>query len=426
MSKKTIIFTLFFALALGAGFTLWRVQESRAETARLEAEILKELSAEEIDLILKSQASGDRESIANIVQTPETRRVFLKGLNEYLALAAQARREGLTEDKNFKINFEYKKNLLFAELYKAKLSKEQGKYYVVPPEQLETIWKDSENESRFAVDMETMQAIQKAVAVERGDQYSPPRLQGEGLRKARENWARTKILSDAAKADAEFTANPALELRIKILEAGILSADYLRKNWAEKIKANESEIGDFLKKHPEYDVNKKREKAEEILKRVKNGEDFAKLAAEFSEDRITKARGGLYENIEKDALWIEVETAALALENGQIADRLIETHTGFHIVKLDKKEIKKDANGREIVSYSVRHILLQRNFEDPNNTNPEIPSPFLKAEEIAKTEIEKEKRNRFVEEIIRLNPIVLPEDFTVDLTGQINANQPNS
>lgn len=426
MSKKALIFTLFLAIAVSAGFALWCIQEARARAEKMEAEILKQLSAEEINLILKSQSNGDSESVSGIVRTAQTRQVFLKGLREYLALAAQARREGLTEDGQFKINFEYKKNLLIADMYKAKLSREQGKYYVVPPEQLETVWKNAANESRFLIDMNTMQAIQKAVAQERGDQYSPPRLQGEALTRARENWARTKVLSDAAQADAEFINRPELGLRIKVLEVGILSADYLRKNWAENIKANQTEIAEFLKNHPEYDVNKKRAKAEEILGRVKAGEDFAKLAEQFSEDRITKKKGGLYENIEKDALWIEVETAALALENGKIADRLIETHTGFHIVKLENTQIKKDTNGKEIVKYDVRHILLQNNFEDPGNTNPEIPSPFLKAEEIAKTEIEREKRNNFVAQISRLNPIELPEDFTVDISLQPEANQPNN
>lgn len=426
MSKKSLIFTLLFVLAIGAGFAIWRVQEARAKAEKIEAEIVKKLTAEEINLILKSQAASDDGSISGIVQTVETRQVFLKGLREYLTLAAQARREGLTEDGSFKINFEYKKNLLLADLYKAKLSKEQEKYYAVPKEQLDAVWKIEANEKQFALDMETMQSIQKAVAKERGDQFSASRLQGESLIKARETWARIKILSDTAKSDAEFIAGPEIGLRIKILEAGILSADYLRKNWANNIKADQAEIAEFVKNHPEYDVAKKRETAETVLRRVNAGEDFAKLATEFSEDRISKIKGGLYENIEKDALWIEVENAALALENGQIANRLIETHTGFHIVKLENKQIKKDATGKESVVYNVRHILLQKNFEDPANKNPEIPSPFLKAEEIAKAEIEKEKRNKFVENVSRINPIVLPEDFTVDLPSKGAANLPKS
>lgn len=398
--------------AIGGGVFIWRVQNARARDAKVESEILKTLTAEEINLVLKSGATGDDSGAAAIAENAETRRAFLKGMREYLALAAEARREGLTEDANFKINYEYKKNLLLADLYKAKLTREQGKYYVVPQEETDAVWSDPANAKQFETDMNTLQTIQKAVARERGDNAAFSKLQGESLIKARENWARTKILSERAKRDAEFMAKPEVGLRVKIVEAGILSADYLRKHWAQSIKATKQEIAGYLAARPEYDLDKKREKAETVLRRAQSGEDFNGLAAESSEDRTTKNKGGLYENVEKGSLWAEVERAALALENNQIADRLIETETGFHIVKLENKQIVKTGNGAETVKYSFRHILLQKNFEEPSNGNLDVPAPFLKAEEIAKTEIEREKRDKFVEAVIKRGEIILPEDFT--------------
>jgi len=423
MSRKSLIFILALIIAIGGGVFIWRVQDARAKDARMESEILKKLTAEDINLVLKSQADS---GAAEINETAETRRIFLRGIGEYLSLAAQARREGMTEDANFKINFEYKKNLLLADLYRAKLTKEQGNYYVVPKEEMDAVWTNPANDKQFNTDMDTMKAIQAAVAKERGEIYSASTLQGGSLVKARENWARTKILSDRAKADANFMSKPEIGLRVKILEAGILSADYLRKHWAKNIKATSADIAAYLAAHTEYDPNKKREKAETILRRAQAGEDFSRLAAEFSEDRTTKNKGGLHENIEKGMVWAEVENAALALEKDKIADRLIETETGWHIVKLENKQIKREKDGKETFKYSVRHILLQKNFEEPSS-NPEIPAPFLKAEEIAKTEIEKEKRVKFVERIGQLNEISLPEDFTIELptTGAVPGNTGN-
>ncbi|MCY7345203.1 MAG: peptidylprolyl isomerase [Pyrinomonadaceae bacterium] len=277
------------------------------------------------------------------------------------------------------------------------------------------MWTNPECEKQFETDMNTMQAIQAAVAKERGDRYSASKLQGESLLKARENWARTKVLSGQAKADAEFMARTEIALRTKILEAGILSADYLRVNWTKEIKATNAEITAYLSAHPEYDVKAKRAKAEMILRRAQTGEDFNRLAKEFSEDRSTKEKGGLHENIGKNTLWAEVERAALGLEKNQIAPRLVETETGWHIVKLENKQL--DQNG-ETVNYSVRHILLQKNFEEPGSNNPDVPAPFLKAEEIAKSEVEKEKRVAFVERIAQINEISLPEDFTIESPAQ--------
>ena len=401
MSKKLIIVSLVLIGVVCAGYFVWQAQSARANAARIESEILKGLTADEINLVLNGGSADAGSKTGGIAETVETRQAFLKGMREYLALAAEARREGMTDDPKFKINFEHKKNLLLADLYKTKLEKETGKNFVVPDEELKTVWANAQNEQQFETDMETLRSIQMEVAKERGDEQNYPKLQGESLIKSREKWARTKVLSDRAKADAEFAAKSEVQLRIKILEAGILSADYLRKHWA-KIKATPNEASEYLLAHPEFDLSKKRDKADDILKRALAGEDFGKMAAEFSEDRSTKSKGGLYENIGRDALWIEVENAALSLQNGQVAPSIIETHTGYHIVKLDNK--KSD-------TFSVRHILLQKAFEDPRNTNPDIPPPFISADEIAKAEIEKEKRNRFVDDAIRRNSIVLPEDF---------------
>jgi len=415
MSKKSLIIILGLIAAVSAGVFIWRAQDTRAKAAKMESEILKGLTVEEINLILKSEASNNGGAVAGIAERAETRQIFLKAMREYLGLAAQARREGLTEDPNFQINLNHKRNILLADLYSAKLSKEQGKNYSVSKEEMNAVWTDPENEKQFNTVMDALRTIQIAVARERGDQSAFPKLAGGSLVKARDNWARTKILSDRAKADAGFATQPGVQLRLKIVEAGILSADYLRKNWSQKVKATEQEIAAYLAVHPQYDVKRKLEKAKMLLQKVKAGEDFSKLAAEYSEDRLTKNKGGLYENVEKDTLWAEVETAALALEKGQTADKLIESHIGYHIVRLEDKQTKKEADGSESFKFSVRHILLQKNFEDPANTNPDIPSPFITAEEVAKAEVEKEKRNKFVDDIVRRNEIVLPEDFTVEL-----------
>lgn len=409
MRKKSLIFLLLLAVGAVAGFTLWRTQDARARAAKTESEILKGLSAEELELILKS---GDAET-AGVGENAEARRAFLAGLREYLALAAEARRAGLADDELFKTNLEHKENILLADLYQATLSREQGRFYTVAKEELEAVWRVPENEKLFARDMSAMREIQRAVARERGAEQVIPKLEGGALAKARENWARVKILSAQARRDAEFMARREVGLRRKILEAGILSADYLRRHYAAQVRATEAEIAAFLKANPQYDVNKKRERAEALLQRALSGEDFAALAAEASEDRASRTRGGLYENIGRDTIWAEVEQAALALERGQVADRVVETATGFHLVKLEKKETAREKNGAETVRFSVRHILLQKNFEEPRAVggNPDIPPPFVSAAEIARTQIEREKRDRFVAEIVARNPVALPEDF---------------
>lgn len=82
-------------------------------------------------------------------------------------------------------------------------------------------------------------------------------------------------------------------------------------------------------------------KAQEILDRIKNGEDFAALAAEFGSDG-TKDVGGDLGWFTRGMMVPEFEQAVFALEPGQLAEELVKTQFGYHIVKLDEKRHKRD------------------------------------------------------------------------------------
>jgi parvulin-like peptidyl-prolyl isomerase len=79
----------------------------------------------------------------------------------------------------------------------------------------------------------------------------------------------------------------------------------------------------------------KRKEAEALLKRARAGEDFAKLAREFSEDPVSKARGGEY-TISQGQMVPEVEAAAFAMNTNQIGD-IVTSSYGFHIIKVSEK-----------------------------------------------------------------------------------------
>jgi hypothetical protein len=424
MSKKTILIIGLVFIAITGGFAIWKVVDAKAKTAKLEAEMLRSLTKEDLVMVLKSQEVYEPERIGGIVNSPESRKAFLRGIKEHLALAASARREGMADDPNFKLNMQIKERRVLADLYFHKLNEEWKRTkkedekeppFIISKEQLAAVWDNPENEKLFNEEREALMAVQHIAAKSMNSEAALPLpASGERLEKPRKIWARNKIFADMAKADAHFMNDRTTQLRLKILEAGILSANYLAKYWVENIKVTKEDVRAYLAAHPEYDVRKKLEKAEMVLQRAKAGEDLAMLAKEYSEDRSTKDNGGLYEEWQKGGgLWPEVEAAALALKKGQIAERLIETKDGFHIVQLvDKKEVKEE-DGTEITKLSIRHVLLQRRFEStsPNTVFTMLPPPFKTPEEIAKDEIEKNKKQKFIDQIISREKIVLPEDF---------------
>jgi parvulin-like peptidyl-prolyl isomerase len=87
--------------------------------------------------------------------------------------------------------------------------------------------------------------------------------------------------------------------------------------------------------HEKLEIHKK---MEEILAKAKSGEDFGKLARQYSEDDGSKENGGLYENFARGRMVKPFEEAAFSVPVGEISP-IVETEFGFHIIKvIDRKK----------------------------------------------------------------------------------------
>jgi peptidyl-prolyl cis-trans isomerase SurA len=93
---------------------------------------------------------------------------------------------------------------------------------------------------------------------------------------------------------------------------------------------------DFKDKGGEIDTVSAREKIDSILAMARGGEDFAKLAAEYSEDPGSKEKGGDLGFFERRMMVKEFDEAAFNLDTNQISD-VIKTNFGFHIIKVTGK-----------------------------------------------------------------------------------------
>jgi peptidyl-prolyl cis-trans isomerase C len=80
----------------------------------------------------------------------------------------------------------------------------------------------------------------------------------------------------------------------------------------------------------------KHKQIEDILKRIRSGEDFTKLAGEFSEDPGSKDNGGELPPFARGQMVPEFEAAAFSLNTNQVSE-VVTTHYGYHIIKLSAK-----------------------------------------------------------------------------------------
>jgi parvulin-like peptidyl-prolyl isomerase len=85
----------------------------------------------------------------------------------------------------------------------------------------------------------------------------------------------------------------------------------------------------------------KKKQIDDLLKRARAGEDFGKLAKEFSEDPGSKDNGGEYTFARasadpRHAMVPEFEAAAFSLQTNQVSD-VVTTAYGYHIIKLMEK-----------------------------------------------------------------------------------------
>jgi peptidyl-prolyl cis-trans isomerase SurA len=146
----------------------------------------------------------------------------------------------------------------------------------------------------------------------------------------------------------------------KEIEKKILHAKFISSVVKPEAKVGEEELRDFYGKNIDrYRVNESyrpahiffpvpkeatpeqireiRKRSLRVLERIKEGEGFAKMAMEYSEDPSSRAEGGDLGYFKKGELLPILEKEAMELRVGEVSGT-VRTELGFHILKLlDRK-----------------------------------------------------------------------------------------
>lgn len=157
-----------------------------------------------------------------------------------------------------------------------------------------------------------------------------------------------------------------------------------KKERTPKIKASHILVA-FQNESGPVDTSVAKAKVDSILTQIKNGADFAELAALYSDDPGSKTKGGDLGFFERRMMVKEFDEAAFNLGVGEVSD-IVRTNYGFHIIKVtdkqqpstfedDKEELKKifkQTRYQEEYDSLVANLKFKYNFSINETTLNQI------------------------------------------------------
>jgi parvulin-like peptidyl-prolyl isomerase len=357
-----------------------------------------ELTSEDMSVIAEEQPAQIR---ARLAADEAARKDFAQELRRWLALAEEAQAHGVDKAPEMKRQLELQRASIIATYY----FEQQGENGPnITDEEVNEFFKQPGNQQKFDQLITDIKS--------KDPQFASQQIPQQELDAFKQRVGRVYI---GEKKGLEQGVDKKQQVRLQVLlqHARLLAQKYALENLKTKMEASDQEVTAYLAAHPEMDSDKKqREQATEVLKRVRAGEDFAKLAKEFSIDPGSKDKGGDLGWFGSGQMVPEFDKAVSAMKPGEISD-LVQSQFGYHIIKLEEKKTEtKDGKPQEMMH--ARHILI-----GDTNANPFGPPQSLR--EKAKNAVEQEKAKKILDEIVSRSHVKVAESYTVKPPEQ----QPN-
>ena len=170
-------------------------------------------------------------------------------------------------------------------------------------------------------------------------------------------------------------------------------ANYYKDNIASFTKPEQRRISHILLEFSEGDSDSEsaaKIKAEAALARLSQGDDFAELAKELSDDTFSGENGGDLEFLESGVMEPSFDEAALALQSIGDTTELVKTSFGYHIIKLTELKaevIESFADVQEELAAKVSSEKAQDLFYERTQKLAEVSFEFPDSLDDAASEV---------------------------------------
>lgn len=193
----------------------------------------------------------------------------------------------------------------------------------------------------------------------------------------------TLLLQEAEKR--KLDQDEEIQAKVDRYKNRLITEKLYREIASERSKVGDEEIQTYYQEHKDRFQQKERirasqilillppnaspeketeanQKAQEALKRIKAGEDFAVLAKEYSEGPAA-SRGGDLGYFSRGRMVPEFEEIAFSLKDVGDESDLVRTKFGFHIIELTGREPAQELSLEEVKDRIVRQLESARRRE---------------------------------------------------------------
>jgi hypothetical protein len=190
-------------------------------------------------------------------------------------------------------------------------------------------------------------------------------------------WTQYFLLARAAATDSTLNnidLNTLVELQVEgELVVGLretviqvdtaLSEEGLRARFEDELPGGRLRARHILIQYPERGTDAQADSVRALVaslrSRIMDGEDFEALAREYSQDTRTASNGGDLGSFGRDEMFPQFESAAFALDVGEMSD-IVETTLGLHLIRVDEKILPDFAEMREQYRAQVQGQMVAR------------------------------------------------------------------